>query len=197
MITTKNDEIADFINSFRDHGKSHKKILNYNSKSTFKYVHDSLGLNYRLTEIQSAIGRIQLSKLSEWTKIRERNALKIANYLKPLDTVRIPLPEDGIRHAWYKFYAYLKPECLSDGWNRDRIISELNNKGIPAFSGSCSEVYLEKCFANDHKNNFNRLPTAKSLGDNSLMFLVHPTIDIDSIELYANSIYKILKTCKR
>ena len=67
------------------------------------------GSNFRLTEFQSAIGRIQLQRLPEWTAARTRNALLLAEALGDLPAVRVPLPPECIEHAWYKFYGFVKP----------------------------------------------------------------------------------------
>ena len=166
-----------------------------NQSSSFKYIHDNLGSNYRMTEIQSKIGDIQLKKLSIWQEKRTYNANKIANALKQCKNVRVPMPSSPYEHAWYKFYAYLIPEALAEGWDRERILSEFNRLNTPVFSGSCSEIYLEKCMRNNHFNN--NLPNAKILGDTSLMFLVHPTIDKESLEIYISKVVNILnKACK-
>jgi dTDP-4-amino-4,6-dideoxygalactose transaminase len=84
--------------------------------------------------------------------------------------------DDGCTHAYYKFYAYVRPENLAPGWTRDRIIHEINARDVPCYVGSCSEVYLEKAFDNTGWRPAERLPVAKELGETSIMFLVHPTL---------------------
>ena len=124
-------------------------------------------------------------RLPEWTAARTRNALLLAEALNDLSAVRVPLPGKELVHAWYKFYAYVRPEGLSDGWNRDRIIAEITASGFPAFSGSCSEIYLERCFQDSGLAPSERLPVARLLGETSLMFLVHPTITLEQMTSYA------------
>ncbi|MNN75967.1 hypothetical protein D3C81_1923020 [compost metagenome] len=65
---------------------------------------------------------------------------------------------------------------MAVGWDRDRILGEINARGVPCFYGSCSEVYLEKAFDNTNLRPTERLPVARELGETSLMFLVHPTL---------------------
>ncbi len=135
--------------------------------------------NVRFTELQSAIGRIQLQRLPEWT------------------AVRVPLPPEGITHAWYKFTAFVKPDALAEGWSRDRILSEIASLGYPALSGSCSEIYLERCFQEAGLAPAERLPVARELGDNSLMFLVHPTITPEQMAGYAEAVRTVvLQACR-
>jgi dTDP-4-amino-4,6-dideoxygalactose transaminase len=155
------------------------------------------GSNFRLTELQSAIGRIQLQRLAEWTAARTHNALLIAEALADCPAVRVPLPPEGITHAWYKFYAFVKPEALAEGWSRDRILSEIAALGYPALSGSCSEIYLERCFQQAGLAPAERLPVARELGNTSLMFLVHPTITAEQMAAYVDTIRSVVQRACR
>jgi dTDP-4-amino-4,6-dideoxygalactose transaminase len=92
----------------------------------------------------------------------------------------LTVPPADIEHAYYKYYAFVRPEKLSYGWDRDRIIAAISAEGIPCFSGSCSEVYLEKAFPAEMRP-LHRLRVARELGETSLMFLVHPTIKEEDI----------------
>ncbi len=197
MVTTNNHEYWKNIWSFKDHGKN--LLIQENSKpsANFRWLHDNFGTNYRLTEIQSALGRIQLRGISETTLLRKRNALLLAEMIKDIPTVRVPLPSSDINAAWYKFYCFINKEALKTGWDRDRILSEMKTEKLPSFSGSCSEIYLEKCFKSSGLTPKARLPIAKELGETSLMFLVHPTISIDVMEEYATRISSILKKSSR
>lgn len=100
-------------------------------------------------------------------------------------------------HAWYKFYAYIKPDALADGWSRDRVLSEIVSLGYPAFSGSCSEIYLEKCFQHAGLVPSQRLPVARKLGETSLMLVVHPTITPEQMAGYAEAVRSVvLRACR-
>ena len=92
--------------SFKDHGKTLDSVQSQQHSPGFRWLHERFGSNFRLTEFQSAIGRIQLSRLPCWTQHRTRNALLLAESLRDLPLVRVPLPPDGFTHAWYKFYAH-------------------------------------------------------------------------------------------
>ena len=197
MVTTNRSDLWDRMWSLKDHGKSYTEVHRENHSQGYKWLHDTFGSNFRLTEFQGAIGRVQLSKLNQWRDIRKRNAMILFNLLSTLNCVRIPLPSPPYTHAWYKFYAYIKNDCLTEEWSRDRIISEINALGYPAYTGSCSEIYLETCFQKAGLSPVDRLPTARKLGDTSLMFLVHPTINVEEMNRYANAIYLVLKkACK-
>ncbi len=197
MVTTNRAELWDSMWAFKDHGKTYEAVFGREHPPGFRWLHERFGSNFRLTELQSAIGRIQLLRLTEWTAARTRNALQLAEALGDCPAVRVPMPPEGITHAWYKFYAFVKPEALAAGWSRDRILSEISALGYPAFSGSCSEIYLEGCFQEAGLTPVQRLPVARELGDTSLMFLVHPTITSEQMTAYADVVRSVVKRACR
>ena len=191
MITTSSKKLMQKIWSLKDHGKSLYSVFKKKHPPGYKFLHDNLGTNYRLTEFQSAIGRIQLNKLSEWSSIRNRNAMILTDTLEELPLVRIPKQELNKKNAWYKFYIYLNKKRLSPKWSRNKIIEKINICGYPAFHGGCTEIYLERCYGKT--KNSKRLPIAKKLGETSLMFLVDHTISEENMYQYSNIIKKVLK----
>ena len=197
MVTTSSSELWDVMWALKDHGKTFEAVFERDHQPGFRWLHERFGSNFRLTELQSAIGRIQLQRLPNWTAIRSRNALLLAEALGDLPSVRVPLPPEHLTHAWYKFYAYVQPDALADGWSRDRILSEIAALGYPALSGSCSEIYLEKCFQDAGLAPAIRLPVARELGEISLMFLVHPTITTDQMAGYVEAVRSVVqKACR-
>lgn len=197
MVTTNDRDLFEKMWSFKDHGKDYKGVYSSTRSSGFRWLHETFGLNYRLTEFQCAIGRIQLQKLPHWISVRKRNACILAEALKYLSVVRVPMPSQSITHAWYKFYCYLEPGSLAADWSRDRILLEINHLGFPAYSGSCSEIYLEGCFQQSGFYPSKRLPVAQLLGETSLMFLVHPTISVAQMSAYAKAIASVLRRAQR
>ena len=128
-----------------------------------------------------------------WNKYRTENALFLYERLKDLPILRIPMPNENLKHAWYKFYAYLNTKAISSKWNRNLILEEINKKGYQALTGSCSEIYLEKCFKDEPFLPLKRLPIAKELGETSIMFQIHPSINSNEMEDYCNTIDSIFK----
>jgi len=160
----------------KDHGKNYDKISAAGPSGAFRWQHDQFGSNYRLSEVQSAIGRVQLRKLDAWVSARRVNANLLGEALAKCPAIRITEPGPDIQHAYYKYYAFVHPERLQPGWNRDRLIESLNDSGVPCFSGICPEIYLEKAFQNANLSPSSRYVAAKELGETSLMFVVHPTL---------------------
>jgi dTDP-4-amino-4,6-dideoxygalactose transaminase len=184
--------------SFKDHGKSWDAVYNRDHPSGFRWIHESIGTNWRMLEMQAAIGRIQLRKMSEWTARRSQIAARLRCEMNKFgNAVRVPTPEAYIVHAYYRLYAYVRPEGLRPGWSRDRIVQAFSENGMPLFQGSCSEVYLEKAFDGTKLRPAERLPVARELGETSLMFLTHPTITDNQIDAYCDVINSVFSEACR
>lgn len=162
---------------FKDHGKSYEAVHEREHPSGFRWLHESFGTNWRMSEVQAAIGRRQLGKLSAWHATRRRHAERLEAALRELPAFRVPVVPARLEHAYYRAYVYVRPEALATGWDRQRIVDEIVDVGVPCFSGSCSEVYLERAFQDAGLGPDRRLPVARELGETSLAFLVHPTLD--------------------
>ena len=185
MVTTNDDDLWSTMWSYKDHGKSWDAVYNKQHPPGYRWLHESFGTNWRMLEVQGVLGRLQLKQMPAWTARRNVIAHKIMAVLEQFsDILRVPRPSADLTHAYYRLYAYVRPEALAPGWTRDRIVSECTALGAPVFQGSCSEVYLEKAFDGSGFRPEERLPNAKALGENSLMFLTHPNItdaDVDRL----------------
>jgi dTDP-4-amino-4,6-dideoxygalactose transaminase len=191
MLLTNNEAIWKRAWAYKDHGKSFDAVYRREHAPGFRWLHESFGTNWRLTEMQSALGRVQLRKLPHWVEIRKRNAMLLTERFENLPALRVTVPPKEISHSYYKYYAFVKPERLKKDWNRDRIVDELNSLGVPCYSGSCSEIYLEKAFPQELRP-ARRLPVAKELGETSLMFLIHPTLTQDDMNWMAKTASEVV-----
>lgn len=181
MVTTNDELLWRKMWSYKDHGKSYEAVYERDHKPGFRWLHESFGTNWRMTEMQAAIGRLQLKRMADWTEKRLHNANKIWQAAGECKGLRVSTIPESFGHAAYKCYVFIEPQQLSADWNRDRIMNEIAARGVPCFSGSCSEVYLEKAFDNTDYRPAESLPVACELGETSLMFLVHPTLTEDEI----------------
>ena len=182
MVTTNDRSLWSKMWSYKDHGKSWDAVYEKKHPPGFRWLHESFGTNFRMTEMQAAIGRIQLQRMPQWHETRTTNANRILATARTLPGLRVPEIPSDVQHAWYKCYLFVEPDQLTQGWDRDRIMNAIVAQGIPCFSGSCSEVYLEKAFDGTGWRPETRLPVAKELGGTSLMFLVHPTLTDGEIQ---------------
>jgi dTDP-4-amino-4,6-dideoxygalactose transaminase len=194
MVTTNSRALWSKLWSYKDHGKSWETVYEREHPPGFRWLHESFGTNGRMTEMQAAIGRIQLKQMGEWHQARTENANAIMESFECYpELFRVPRPPTHSEHAWYKCYIFVKPDGLAKlGLSRDQVIEHFNKAGIPCYQGSCSEVYLEKAFDETTFRPKERLPVAKELGETSLMFLVHPTLTREEIELTCTTI-KLLR----
>ena len=186
MVTTNDKTLWQKMWEYKDHGKNYDSVYNKQHPPGFRWLHDNFGTNWRMMEMQAVLGRIQLERMADWTAKRTKNAAVLREMCLPYASsegfLSVPdaqfhevLGQDSV-HAYYKYYVYARPDHLPADWSRDKIIQAFNEQGIPCFSGSCSEIYLEHAFDNHPSKPQQRLPVAKQLGETSLMFLAHPTL---------------------
>ena len=198
MVTCNDKELWSRMWSYKDHGKSWDAVYNRKHEPGFRWVVESFGTNWRMLEVQAVIGRIQLRRMADWTARRTAIAMRLAETLAAFPSlIRVPMPDAGFTHAYYRLYGYIRPEGLREGWTRNRIVEDCTKLGGPVFQGSCSEAYLEKAFDTTGWRPKNRLPVARELGETSLMFLTHPTITNAELERYASAISEILSQASR
>jgi len=193
MVTTDDDALWSKMWSFKDHGKSWAAVYERQHPPGFRWLHESFGTNWRMLEMQAAIGRIQLKRMTDWTHRRTTIAMRLHSTLSAFpNAVRTPLPDTTMTHAFYRLYAYVQPKGLKPNWDRDRIVAEVVARGVPLYQGSCSEVYLEKAFDGTGWRPSERLPVARELGETSLMFLAHPTLTDAEIEKECDVLQTVL-----
>jgi dTDP-4-amino-4,6-dideoxygalactose transaminase len=196
MITTNFLHVHEFVNSYKDHGKKFGKISNSNVFG-FKYLHDQFGSNYRMTEIQAAVGRNQLLRLDEWIEVRNRNSSILTSYLSEFEFLRFPSISQASAgcgvdvNAYYKFYLFLDLKFVKNVMTRDALGTEIVSSGIPCFSGSCAEIYLEDAFLQTNFRPDLRFKNASIISDTSLMFLVHPTLTDEQMHFIGKTIQGI------
>lgn len=176
MLTTNERDLWSYMWSYKDHGKSWESVHRGEHGTSYRWLHDSFGTNGRMLEIQAVIGRIQLRRMEGWSAARTSNANRIMEVCRRHSVVRVPVVPSDLVHAWYKCYVFVEPAELAEGWNRDRILAEISAAGVPAYTGTCPEIYLEKAFDRTGFRPNERLPVARELGETSMMFLVHPTL---------------------
>lgn len=213
MVTTNDESLWRAMWAYKDHGKSFEAVYEREHPPGYRWLHESFGTNWRMLEMQAVIGRIQLRRMSDWTERRNENAQilrgELLSLLGPSSPLRLPaftcnfkcskpsqqcvLKESRqCKHAFYKYYAYLNSHNLAPGWNRERVIETINEVGVPCYSGSCSEVYLEKAFESTSFRPPSRLPIARQLGESTIMFLVHPTISAEKMHEAGGIVKKVL-----
>jgi dTDP-4-amino-4,6-dideoxygalactose transaminase len=188
MLVTDDRALWSRAWSYKDHGKSFEAVYERAHPPGFRWLHESFGTNWRMTELQAAIGRVQLRRLPAWLERRRRNAAILTERLEAISALRVTRPPNHAGHAWYKYYVFVRPERLADGWDRDRLLAAITARGVACLTGSCSEMYLEKVFERTDMVPASRLPVARKLGETALMFLIDPTFSDADMERTADAV---------
>lgn len=185
MISCKSDNLFKKIWAYKDCGKNLDKVLKKNKNNLFKWIHDFDGTNLRMTEIQAAVGNVQLEMLDNMIRKRSKNSSLIWKNILKSENIFAPIIPKNILHAGYRCYLFAKNKNT-----RNRFITHLNKNGIDANQGSCPEIYREKRFS--RYNNYKVLKNAKKLGDISVSLPSHHLIDKKGINFLINQINKFI-----
>ena len=197
MVTTDDPDLWNFMWSYKDHGKSWEGVYERKHPPGPRLVHDSFGTNWRMLEMQAVLGLIQLERMTAWTRRRTEIAEALAETCRAHELLRVPDVPEGATHAWYRFYAFIRPERLAEGWTRDRIVEEIQALGVPCLHGSASEVYLERAFDGTGWRPAQRLAAARELGETQICFLTHPTLKDDEVRKTRTAIDAVIGTATR
>lgn len=181
MVTTNDPALWNFMWSYKDHGKSWEAVYERQHPPGPRLVHDSFGTNWRMLEMQAVLGLLQLDKMAHWHRRRAEIAEALGRACRRHDLLRVPEVPADVKHAWYRFYAFLRPERLAPGWTRNRILDEISKAGVPCMHGSAPEIYLERAFDGTGFRPAERLPAARELGETSICLLTHPTLTDEEV----------------
>jgi len=182
--------------AYKDIGRSYDAVFHKEHPVGFRWLTESAGSNFRMTEFQAAIGLKQLGKLSRWVEKRNQHANAIIEVLKSFNFISVPVLNSnaGNHNAYYRLYATVNPNYkavfIENESLRDTIVNQLVKEGVPCFSGACSEIYREKLFVD--LGYIPRMPctNAKFFSEHAFCFLVHHTItssQMDHITLIIRS----------
>jgi dTDP-4-amino-4,6-dideoxygalactose transaminase len=195
LVSTDDEQLWSRAWSFKDHGKSYDAVYKHTHPPGFRFLHESFGTNWRLTEMQSALGRVLLQKLPERVARRRKSAAILTSAFSKISSLRVTIPPEEIGHAYYKYYVFVCPEKLENGWSRDRIMEAINAEGVPCFAGY-REMYLEKAFPEEWRPS-QPLPVAQCLSETGLVFLVHSTLsDADMLDT-CRAVEKVMEAATR
>ena len=190
MMVTNDLRVWESAWSYRDHGRRNEGLKSQEKGLVYRQVYDTVGTNWRMTEMQSAIGRSLLNTVVSSVERRRKIATRLNEAFAGIPALRLTLPPAEVEHAYYRYYVFVRPERLRDGWNRERILAAIGAEGIPCFSGSCPEIYEEKGFADYRPPQPSKV--ARELGETSLAFLAHPTIRDSDVSDVIHAVEKVM-----
>lgn len=168
LVATNNEVFWKKAWAYKDHGKGYDTAYHKEHPAGFRWLHDAFGSNYRMTEMQAAVGRLHLQKITTWQKTRSKYAAILDTTLARFEKVQLIKVPSSITHAYYRYYFFVPAE-----W-RDALIARMTQQGIWCQVGACSEIYLEQAFVNAGLTPSKRLPNAQLLGQRSVALLIDP-----------------------
>lgn len=197
LTLTNNSDLYERMWSLRDHGWNYSRAHIPDPTIGFKWMVDTFATNWRLTESQSAIGRLQLQKLEGWVERRRDNAATLSAAIANLPSVVDLTPPETVRHSYYKYNILLETDALADNWTRDRIVGELVAAGVTARIGACPDISQEQAFSNAAIKTANPRPNAAHIADRTIMLPVHPTLSNGNIAFMADVLRSTLRAATR
>lgn len=192
MLLLKDESLWRRAWSYRDHGKDYDIMKSANKINGFPWPHTSIGSNWRITEMQAAIGRLQLKKLPEMLLRRRENAEYFLNKISKISGVIVPQFPDAIKNSFYRTYVCLDVEKMKDKWDRNRVINEINEIGLVCNIGSCNAIYKEKAFGSDNYH-IESFPNASWIEPRVISFLSHHRLNKKHMDRIAEHFSNVMK----
>ncbi|MRS11754.1 MAG: DegT/DnrJ/EryC1/StrS aminotransferase family protein [Actinobacteria bacterium] len=186
--------------AYKDHGKSLAKAsapLPPPGTSSYRWLHDSFGTNWRMTEMQAAMGRVALRNLDATVETRSCNARHLIAALDRVPGLTVPVPPAHVIPAYYRLMGHIDNAALASGWTRDRVLEAIVAEGVSVQYGTCAEIYRESAFADAGLGPAGRLPGAMAAHESSIAFFVHPTLTARDLDDTARATRKVLGVAAR
>ncbi len=174
MVTTNNEEIADKVQSIRTHGEKEK------------YMSVRLGHNYRMPEIEAAIGLVQLKKLPKFLEKRRKNAKILTEKLEGIKGLKLPFETEEKKHSWYLYTVRLENVTRN---KRDQIVRELKENNIEAavyYHTPIHTMPFYRKFCNY------KLPETEKASEQVLSLPIHPGVSLDQISYIAEKFISLI-----
>ena len=175
MTCTDDDALAEKIRHLRSHGQ------------TGKYYHTMLGLNYRMTDVEAAIGREQLKRLDEMLAVRRRNAEILNQGLGGISGLVPQKPTPGSEHAWHQYCVAIDPQRF--GMDRDRLASKLRERGIASGVHYPRGLHQQPVFIERYGEH--NLPVTETLAERILALPVHHGLSAGEAERVAEAVREL------
>lgn len=197
LVITKDEHLYKKMWSLRDHGWDYDKAHTTDDSTGFKWLVDTFSTNWRMTELQSAIGRIQLRKLTHWIEKRRNNAERLRSAIQDLPLIRDLTPPNTVKHSYYKFNILIERNMLAANWTRDKIVDDLNSRGVPARVGACPDIAREAAFSNAGFDTSHPRPNAADIADRTIMLPAHPTLTEGNINFMADVLRTVMSSASK
>lgn len=171
MVTTNDDELADKMIKLRNHGAEISEEQRHHGPKPYLLPEfNLLGFNYRMTDLQGAVGLVQLSKFDSFFEERQQWARYYLDKLADIDWIELPQIEESYQHAWQAFVLYVNPKKVP--MNRNDIMEVLQEKGISTRPGTHA-VHMLGYYAENYDLSPDDYPQAKLCNDQTMAIPLH------------------------
>lgn len=175
VVTTDDDEIAETVRLIRTHGEK------------AKYASLMLGTNYRMSEVQAAIGSVQLEKLPAFVAKRRENARRLTKILVKTERVKLPEEPKGHQHSWYLYTVRLKNATENE---RNKLVEDLRKKDIGAEVYYINPVHLMPYYRESFGGR--RLPETEKAANQVFSLPIHPSVTEEQIDYIGKTLMNLL-----
>lgn len=178
MITTNDERFYEKCRLLREHGQEKK------------YYHTTLGLNYRMTDVEAAIGIEQLKKLDGFIEKRRQNAEYLNKYLDGVEGITTPHVKENVKHTFHQYSVLLDEESL--GISRDELANKLRENGIGSAVHYPLPLHLQPVFKKSQENRESCLTISEDYSNRILSLPVHPKLEKNDLENIIKNIEKLI-----
>lgn len=188
MVTTNSAVLNDLSKQFRNHGASTSaEDRHLSSKPYFLPDFDVLGYNYRMTDIQAAIGIVQLAKLDRIITARKKIAEMYNDALQDIEWIHTPKVPNGMIHAWQSYV--IRIDGQGSKQSRNELMEQMLSSGVTTRPGT--HAIHELSF---YKSKFNidatRLKNSKESADSTISLPMHDVLTERDVDFVVNSLIK-------
>ena len=190
MVTTNDDQLSEIANMLRNHGASLSEEARHRGPRPYLLAEfNLLGYNYRMTDLQGAIGLTQLGKLDRFIEERQQWADFYQRSLESLEWLHLPVfPSDG-NHAWQAFVTYVDPEISP--FSRNDIMERLQAAGIATRPGTHA-VHMLGYYSKRYGCKHDDYPAARDCDANTMAIPLHNRMTADDYHYVVESIKKLV-----
>ncbi|KWV92897.1 DegT/DnrJ/EryC1/StrS aminotransferase family protein [Erythrobacter sp. YT30] len=194
MLVMKDETVWRRSWAYKDHGKDPIRLREKSNSAPgeFRYCIDDFGSNFRMTEMQAAIGRLQLKKLDDWVARRRENACALVEEATKHPAVSSMNVPDHAFHTFYKCYVLLDLQLLPEGVSRSMVLAALMAEGIACGSGSCPDMSREGAFSDLEVRRDGDLAASHEMAARTIMFQVDHTLTPEDTARYGRALVRVL-----
>lgn len=186
MITTDDDALAEIINRLRNHGASVSEEQRHRGPKPYLLPEfDLVGYNYRMTDLQGAVGKVQLAKLDKFINEREMWARFYTKELDDIDWLRTPAVPEDCRHGWQSYVLFIDEEKTP--YKRNDLMELLQERGISTRPGTHA-VHTLKFYAKHFSLNPNDYPNSFACAEQSMSIPLHNRMTPDDYQYVAETL---------